>query len=550
MGTSNYPNGFRWGVTIRNVPILNTHAKNVYYVDSVNGSNANDGTFNFPRASVDYLFANDIVQSGDVVICKPGHIETIATTSTWDIAGVTIVMQGEGSSRAYFNFTATDAYVDITGAGITLIRPKLVVGIDQVAKGILVEAADVTLVDVEDYDAANKNALIMVLTTAAALRLRIYGYRYFEASGGTQKTDRIKTVGAISDLVLHDINIMGDFSASPVDVSAAGTNLDLNRLNLNNTNTGPESALTLHANCTGFAENVKLRVVSGTDYVSDTAKLQWGTMCQGYNDDGSGGVSIGAAADISTAVDSVGAQAVVIDSVVDSIAAGQSAIGAAADSVGAQATAVASVAADAVASVDSVGVQTSAAQSIVLSRAIRTDSLIGSAGVTASEVTSQATSIGVGVSAALANTISLLTSVASQAASVGIGASACHAQVQSLATSVASQAASVGTGTSNANANALSAVSAAASAAVGASAANANALSACGSVTTVSTGVSAAHADVLSTAASVASVGASAAVGASQAHANTCSILTDTAQIESTLASFALIISAINSNTA
>lgn len=457
MSMSNYPNGFVHGVTIRGVPILNTYNGNVYYVDSVNGSNAYDGTYNWPKASIEYLFTNSIVKAGDRIICKPGHVETLAAASAWSVAGVCVVMDGEGTSKAYFNITATGGYVNITGAGITLINPKFLTGIDAVAKGLQVAAADFSMVNAEYWDAAGKASTIQVLTTNAAHRLYINGYRYYASTTGTQKTDGIKTVGALDGVVLHNIQIVGDFSTAPVDISQAITNVDIDNLNLNNTNTGPQPAMEIHANTTGFAENVKCRIASGTDYVSSTAKLQWGTMCQGYNTDGSGGAAIGSATDVSAAVDSVGVQASTVDSLAKSVGIQASTIQSKVDSVGAIVPATSTGVSTVQSKTDSVGIQTSAAQSIVLSQAARTDSKADSVGIQTSVVDSRAQSVGIQTSTVGSVAISTAARVSvaeSKVDSVGLGVSTGISQIGSTGLGVStalSQTGSIGIQTSTIN---------------------------------------------------------------------------------------------------
>lgn len=457
MGTSNFPNGFKHGVTIRGIPILNTYNGNVYYVDSVNGSNGNDGTFNYPMASVNYLFSSDKIVAGDKIICKPGHVETLAADLAWDIAGICVIMDGEGTSKAYFNITAAAGGINVTGAGGTLINPKFVTGIDAVVRGVLVAAADFSMYNVEYFDAAGLASTIQVLTTAAAHRLTIDGYRFFASTTGTQKTDGIKTVGAIDKLVLRNINITGDFSTAPVDISAAATNIELDWLNLNNTNTDPQPAMEIHANTTGFAENVKCRVDSGTDYVSSTAKLQWGAMCQGYNTDGSGGAAIGSATDITAAVDSVGVNTSTIISKVDSAGIQASTIQSKVDSTGVLAGGASTGASAAASQVASVGVQTSAAQSIVLSQAARTDSKADSVGIQTSTVDSLARSVGIQTSvthSVAASVASRLSVAESKIDSTGLGVSTGISQIGSTGLGVStaiSQIGSTGLGVSTAH---------------------------------------------------------------------------------------------------
>lgn len=296
MSISNYPKGFADGVNIRGIPILSLYPGAVFWVDSVNGSNGNKGTFDRPFATCDYAVGRCTTNRGDLIIAKAGHVELISAANSLalDVAGIGIVFLGSGSNKATLHFTATNGNVAVSASNVTLVNPRLLVGIDAVIAGINVAAADFQMYGVEDYDVAGKAANIMVLTTAAANRMVIKGYSYFPSTTGAQKTNRIETIGALDSIVLTDININGNFSVSPINLgNAACTNIILEGIDANNTNAGPLPALTLHANTTGSAKNVRLRIASGTDYVSSVAKVQWADDCEGFNTDGYGGEPLG-----------------------------------------------------------------------------------------------------------------------------------------------------------------------------------------------------------------------------------------------------------------
>lgn len=414
---SNYPGGFPNGVTIRGVPILNLYPGKTYWVDSVHGQSGNLGTFDKPLNSIARALVKCTASHGDMIICKAGHIETVdsATALVLNKIGVAVVFLGSGANKAAINITAAAAYVDVTAAGCALIGPRITTGIDAVAKGILVEAADFFLGGgVEYYDGASKASTIQVLTTSAAARLCIDGYRYFASSAGTQKTDGIKTVGALDGVILRNIKIEGDFSTSPLDISAAITNALFENLYLNNTNASPLPAATFHANTTGFAKNVKARVASGTTYVSSVAKIQWGNDCEGFNTDGYGGDPIGTAmsSGVEGKVDSVGVQASVVQSKVDSAGIQVSTVQSKADSVGLGVSTVLSKA-DSVglgvstntSKVDSSGIAVSTTQSTIVSKTdsnglgVSTNqSQIGSVGVNTSTIISTLASIATRIS--------------------------------------------------------------------------------------------------------------------------------------------------------
>ncbi len=269
-----------------------------YYVDSVNGSNGNDGespgsAFTTIVKALSLCVAN----RGDYIFCLPGHIETVATAGglTFNKAGVTVAFLGNGAKKASITFTAADATLLVTSANTTLIGPRFLTGIDAVVAAINSQAADFRMYDVEYYDAAAKATTIQVLTTAAATRMVIDGYKFFASTTGTQKTDGIKTVGALDGCILKNIDISGDFSVGNLDISAAITNVKMEGIRLNNTNATPKPAAVFHASTTGFAKDFHARVASGTTYVSNVAKIQWAEDCLGYNTDGYGGEPIGSA---------------------------------------------------------------------------------------------------------------------------------------------------------------------------------------------------------------------------------------------------------------
>ena len=295
MPNSNYPKGFADGVTVRGIPVLNLYPGVVFWVDSVHGSNGNSkGTFDRPFGTIDYAIGRCTADHGDLIVVKAGHTEVVAAAAglAFDVAGVGVYFLGAGSNKATITFTAAAATMVVSAANVTLIQPRFLTGIDAVAAAINVQAADFQMYNAEYYDAAAKATTIQVLTTSAADRMVIDGYKFFASTTGTAKTDGIKTVAGDS-IVLRNIDINGDFSTSPIDVSTAATKLTLENINVNNVNVGPLAAITLHANTTGFAKNVKARVASGTTYISSVAKVQWADDCEGFSTDGYGGEPLG-----------------------------------------------------------------------------------------------------------------------------------------------------------------------------------------------------------------------------------------------------------------
>lgn len=122
--TSHYPSGFANGVSIRGVPILNSYAGSVFWVNSATGSNGNAGTRERPFATLDYAIGRCTANNGDLILVAPNHAETITGVGgiTADIAGISIVGLGIGNQRprflmdggttVTFVISAADVYVE------------------------------------------------------------------------------------------------------------------------------------------------------------------------------------------------------------------------------------------------------------------------------------------------------------------------------------------------------------------------------------------------------------------------------------------------------
>ena len=89
---SNYPDGFRHGVSIEGVPLVMTYPNNVYWVVNA-GSNGNKGTKQQPYQTIDYAIGRCTAGAGDLIIGKEGHTETISAAAgiSLDVAGVKII---------------------------------------------------------------------------------------------------------------------------------------------------------------------------------------------------------------------------------------------------------------------------------------------------------------------------------------------------------------------------------------------------------------------------------------------------------------------------
>lgn len=105
------------GLTAQFVTDLGT----LFFVDSVTGSNNNNGKSPAAAlATIDYAVGLCTANKGDTIIVLPGHLETITGTSvTVDVAGVSVIGVGSGSTMPQIRHNHADAEVSIAADNVT-----------------------------------------------------------------------------------------------------------------------------------------------------------------------------------------------------------------------------------------------------------------------------------------------------------------------------------------------------------------------------------------------------------------------------------------------
>jgi len=226
MPMSHYPNGFNHGVAVRGMPLLNTYAGNVFWVDSGAGSDGNKGTFDRPFSTIDYAVGRCAANNGDVIMVKPGHTETVIAAAglALDVAGITLVGLGSGDARPTINFTtAVGADMDVDAANITMSNFLFTGGIDALTGPIDINAADCSLIDIETRDVTGQ-ATDFIVTDANADRLLIDGWTHRGAAAAGADT-AITIVGG-DNIVIRNFWIDGNFAVACIEnVTTAAVNL-------------------------------------------------------------------------------------------------------------------------------------------------------------------------------------------------------------------------------------------------------------------------------------------------------------------------------------
>lgn len=213
---SNFPGGFSGGVTIRGVPIVQTHPGKVFYVNNstvlpdggVGGQDGNTGTYQRPFATLDYAIGKCTAGRGDIIFIMPGHAETItsATTIALDVAGVAIVGLGHGTSRPTFTFTtANTASIHVNAANVSIQNCIFVANFLSIASAFTIAsttaAPNFTISNCKFRDTSAILDFLAAITTTAAISadgLYISGCD-IKSDATTKSVAPIQILGTLAD---------------------------------------------------------------------------------------------------------------------------------------------------------------------------------------------------------------------------------------------------------------------------------------------------------------------------------------------------------------
>jgi hypothetical protein len=154
---SNFPGGFN-NVTIRGVPITQSHPGQVYWVSNatptlpgqIGGSDGNPGTFNAPFSTLEYAITSCTANRGDIIFIKPGHAETIssATALAFDVAGIAIVGLGAGTKRPTFTLnTAATTTIAVSADNVSISNCRFIGNFLGITSAFTVAAAAYFTID-------------------------------------------------------------------------------------------------------------------------------------------------------------------------------------------------------------------------------------------------------------------------------------------------------------------------------------------------------------------------------------------------------------------
>lgn len=190
-----------------------------FWVDSVTGSSANDGTSpDSPKATLDQAINLCTANKGDIIYVMPKHAESFSAADGFDadVAGIKIIGLGWGDFRPTFTFADTDAKVSVGAASVHIENLRFVAGISAVVVGVNVEAAGVacTIKNCEWYwgGTTGYDFLQALNLNVGASRSRVEGCRFLAEPAVAGASTAIELVGAVHNVVVKGCEFMGDYS--------------------------------------------------------------------------------------------------------------------------------------------------------------------------------------------------------------------------------------------------------------------------------------------------------------------------------------------------
>jgi hypothetical protein len=228
MAGSNFPNGFAAGVTIRGVPLIQTHPGEVFWVNNsttaiakggVGGSNNNDGSYRRPFSTVDYAISKCTANRGDIIFVMPGYTQTISAAAgiDADVAGIAIVGLGRGTNKPTLTFSATASDVDIDAANVLFSGFRCVSSVDSLVHFIDVNEDNATIDNCEFVTGSATEALCFINMATTKDGLTVCNSKFLQptdpaGTGGGANTGGIYLVDS-EDTLVENCVFRGQFES-------------------------------------------------------------------------------------------------------------------------------------------------------------------------------------------------------------------------------------------------------------------------------------------------------------------------------------------------
>lgn len=231
MSMSNFPNGFKDGITINNVPLTLTNPGEVFFVSnadvlldknqSVAGvDQAGGGTFQRPFRTIDFANGQCTADRGDIIFAMPGHVETIdaAAALDLDIAGVSVIGIGRGTKQPRLDFTDAAGTVEVNADNITIHNINFHANVPAISPGlsILTLATDTVVQNCTfDVETTTTDEFAISINLGVGCDRTIIENCIIDQGLG-DAAHAIKLVGATAGCTIKGNRIVGDYSVANI----------------------------------------------------------------------------------------------------------------------------------------------------------------------------------------------------------------------------------------------------------------------------------------------------------------------------------------------
>ena len=142
----------------------------IYFVDDSGTDAAGYGKSpNSPVATIDYAISLCTEGQGDTIYVMPGHAETVTSAITMDVAGVSIIGLGYGSSRPTVTPNGAIDALTITAADCRVENIVFAVpGTDEQTADINIAAARAVVKDTVHHGSTGSNNKVAIITITSA----------------------------------------------------------------------------------------------------------------------------------------------------------------------------------------------------------------------------------------------------------------------------------------------------------------------------------------------------------------------------------------------
>lgn len=280
--SSNYPNGFTSGVTIRGIPLTQMHPGEVFHVNnsgvlskgSISASDGNNGSFLAPFKTLAYALTQCTANRGDIIVLGAGHSEDSAGAAgiALNVAGVAIVGLGVEEMRPKLTFSATASTITITAANMSFSNIQFEAAVAEVVMGLDISAVDGLSFDncyfTEGAAAGTYNFVKVIDLATGCDNFSMSNCNFF----GRDTNNNAQIFGVAHDQFYLDncqfYNVVAPTATGTIQTSGNVTNMEIKDCNFYSNVDGAVCIAMSGAACTGVIKDTHFASADTADFAA------------------------------------------------------------------------------------------------------------------------------------------------------------------------------------------------------------------------------------------------------------------------------------------